>query len=359
MLIYCITLFLVTLFSVSALGVQNYINTNSYVSSWRTKNFFVYLVALVFIFFAGFRYQVGSDWAAYYFVNHNTFETILSKSYAEPGWYLLGYLSTSVFDHYGVAMFIASFVTISLYIRTISKYSYCFVLSVLLFFFIEWAGTFNGVRQYLAAAILFSGHRFLLDRNLYKWLFVVLFATLFHTTAILMFPIFFVVDKKFNLKYFIVIVVVGLILFFSYDRIYDFISFYKEKEIDASTAAYMSNSVNVLRILLTWLPILFYTSFVSKKQSLYYSRELNFYANLTFINAVLMTAAMNSTYLARVGIYTGCFNLIAWPIFITHLSDRSKRVAYIALVLLYFCYWFYDTSVHKDINNFRLIFNYI
>ena len=252
-------------------------------------------------------------------------------------------------------MFFAALVTIFLYIRTISKYSSVFPLSILLYFFLVWHGCFNGVRQYLAAAILFSGHRYLFEQQFYKWFLVVLFASMFHTTAIIMLPLYWIVDRKLNSKIFIFILTIGLILLFSYDKIYDFISFYKEKELNTE-GVYISKQVSSLRILINWIPVFFYKMGVAKKQEESYNREVNFYAILTLVNAVLMTAAMKSAYLARVGIYTSCFNLLAWPMFLSYLTGKYKQFMFVFLVLFYGIYWFYDIYVHPDLNNFKLLF---
>lgn len=353
--IYYITLVLIVFFSICAVGLQNHINTLSYNYTWKTKNVFVWCIAALLIFFAGFRYQVGSDWYAYYSLKHEDFREVLTTTFLEPGWYSLGYISTSLYNEQGVAMFFAAMVTIFLYIRTISKYSHSFLLSILLYFFLVWHGCFNGVRQYLAAAILFSGHRYLFEQKFYKWILVVLLASMFHTTAIIMFPLFWIVDRKLNTQIFIFVLVLGLVLLFSYDRIYDFISFYKEKDLNTE-GVYMSKQVSSMRILINWIPVLFYKMIVARKQDEFYNREVNFYAILTLINAVLMTAAMNSAYLARVGVYTGCFNLLVWPIFLSYLTGKYKQFMFVCLVLFYGMYWFYDIYVHPDLNNFKLLF---
>lgn len=354
--IYYVTLVAIIFLAICAIGVQNYNSNLLCNSTWKTRNVFVWCIAVLLIFFAGFRYQVGSDWYAYYSLKHEDFRDILATTFLEPGWYLLGYISTLLWDERGVAMFFAAFLTIFLYIRTISKYSYGFLLSIFLYFFLLWHGCFNGVRQYLAAAILFSGHRFLYEQHFYKWLLVVIVASMFHTTAIIMLPIYWLVNRKLDTRAFVFILFIGLVLFFSYDKIYDFISFYKEKELNTD-GVYMSKQVNFLRIFINWIPVFFYKVIVARKQKEVYNREVNFYANLILVNAVLMTAAMKSAYLARVGIYTTGFNLLAWPILLSFLNVKYRHIMYIFLFVFYGMYWFYDIYVHPDLNNFSLFIN--
>ena len=66
-------------------------------------------------------------------------------------------------------------------------------LSIALFVLLgTWQGSFNGVRQYLAAAIIFAGHSLILNRRFKLFLLVVLMAALFHISALVCLAFYFV-----------------------------------------------------------------------------------------------------------------------------------------------------------------------
>ena len=354
MTIYYITFISIVSFSFLAqkFQTQGILKRKTYA---RTQSIWVWAAAAVLIFFAGFRYNVGSDWYAYYANDHQFFAENLKVDFFEPGWKIIGFIATSVVDKAGAAMFLAAFITIFLYVRTIADRSDNFVLSMIFYFLLSWHGCFNGVRQYLAAAVLFAGHRYIYERKFWKWAVIVAIASLFHVTAIVMIFWYFVATRELDTKQVVMLLAISAILYLSYDRIFDLVSALKDKEID-SESGYASNQVSIFRIIVNWAPVLFYYIFVSKDQKEHYDKELNFYMNMAFLNALLMTVSSNSAYLARVGIYTGCFVLLVWPLMLNRLNIKSRNLMTAIILLCYGAYWFYDIKSHPDLNNFRLIF---
>lgn len=59
----------------------------------------------------------------------------------------------------------------------------------------------NGIRQFVAVVIVFAGTKWLLERKNIQYILLVLFASLFHQTALLMIPIGFILQgKAWNIK---------------------------------------------------------------------------------------------------------------------------------------------------------------
>ena len=73
----------------------------------------------------------------------------------------------------------------------------------------------NGVRQYLTAAIIFTATKYILDGNWKRYFLIVLFASTFHQSALVLIPIYFVVRRKawstitFILLFIAVLIVIG------------------------------------------------------------------------------------------------------------------------------------------------------
>lgn len=352
MLIYYIVLALVVVFAYAA---QQYGATRDQLGNVKVnpKGVFVWCVALTFGFFAGFRYQVGSDWYAYYRWTHAHFVYYLKESWAEPGWKIIGYIATLFVDKKGAAMCAAAFITIILFNRTIAKYSSNYLLSTVLFFFLVWHGCFNGVRQYLAVAVLFAGHRYIYDRKFWKWVFVVAVASLCHSSAVIMVLMYFVADRKLDVKQVAILSLVTVVLYFSYDSIFELVGWLKDEEVDA-TGVYASNDVSLFRIAVNWAPVIFYGFIMQYLKTA--DKELNFYGNAILLNAMLMTAAMDSAYLARIGCYTNIYVVMAWPLMLKRFNKSSGIIVGFILLVCYAAYWYYDISQHADLNNFRLLF---
>ena len=352
MTIYYVVLILVVLFASAA---QRYGATRDQLGNVKVNpnGVFVWCTALTFGFFAGFRYQVGSDWYAYYRWTHAHFVYYLEQSWAEPGWKIIGYIATSIVDKQGAAMCAAAFITVILFNRTIAKYSSNYLLSTVLFFLLTWHGCFNGVRQYLAVAVLFAGHRYIYDHKFWKWALVVAVATLCHSTASIMVLMYFVLNRKLDVKQVALLSLATVVLYFSYDTKFSFLSWLKDKEVDGNSV-YASNHVSLFRVAVLWAPAIFYGFLTLYHQAA--DEELNFYGNAILLNAMLMTAAMNSAYLARVSCYTDVYTVMAWPLMLKKLNRNSRIVFGLILLVCYGAYWYYDISIHEDLNNFRLLF---
>lgn len=95
------------------------------------------------------------------------------------------------------------------------KYSTNFTYSLMLFFLsMAFLYMMNGMRQFMAACIVFLFSDFLFNKKTIKFILVVLLATTVHSSAIIWIPIYFVVQgKPWNLKVLIAIIAIVVVIF--------------------------------------------------------------------------------------------------------------------------------------------------
>lgn len=309
------------------------------------------LLALV----AGLRYNVGSDYSFYY-SNYDWYKTAPLELLDEPGINIIARLSSIIYDDPATMMLIAAVVTVTLMTVTIFRNSDCYWLSILLYVFLcFWHGCFNGVRQYLASAVLFAGHSFIRERKLWKWLLIVFIASLFHITGVIGILFYFVPKFKASIESLVIALAAAFVGIRAYDKIFNLIGFLKDDtfEFTGAGATYLVNSIKPARIAVAWVPVIFF--FVFKKYYDVDNEKVHFYTNMTLLNATLMTMAMNSAYLGRVGIYTGIYNTITWPILMKKVSPKSQRVLILVMLVLYAIYWSTEAR-GVDLVNFHWIF---
>ena len=350
---YYWTIALVFVFSLFAEVYETQIEgvTQKRKKSGVTK-FFLFLTTFVLIFVAGSRYYVGTDYGAYY-KGLTTFAPRLKeavKSFDEPG---LPFLATVVlwFTNDG-AWFImtCAALTIGLFMITIFKNTESYIMSAMLFTLIVWNGTFNGVRQYLASAILFCGHRYIFEKKLIKWLLVVLLASCFHISAVVMVVLYFLLRNKIRIRNVLLLALGTFIVSANYDKIFSFIGLLKDSEIGVSD--YMVNSVSALRILVSCAPAIAVLFIYIQKDA---NAEETFYINSLIIHGAAMVAASNSTYLARIGIYSSPFVCVALPRLFHLKNNVSEMLMRIGIVLLYGIFFYVEVSKSSALNNFRFI----
>ena len=360
MLCYYITILLVFVFLcvaqnsiVESTGLDNETISNK---THVTKTFFI-LVAATLIFVSGFRYYVGTDYSGYlkgFERFASTFWTNL-KELNEPG---IGFVAkvVSLFGGDKVAfIFVCAFITIVLSLITIYKNTDMLLLATLLYVFMGcWHGAFNGVRQYLAAAIVFAGINFIKERKFLKYALIVFIAFLFHASAIIMIFPYFIAYNKINFRNIALLIVASIILLFSFSELLDLAGFILRNEF--TELEYVTASVNILRVLVAIAPAVFFILVYAGRPI---SKDQCFWMNLLIINGIIMFATSNSTYFARIGIYTAPFSTLGIAELVKGLKPREKKVFPIIIIFAFFLFWLYSIQTSEALNNFQWVFGYI
>lgn len=88
-------------------------------------------------------------------------------------------------------LFLYSFVICTIYFKFLKKYSPYFGLSVLLFIVLPFNQSIFVLRQHLSIAILLLSYEYIIERKVWRFLFLVTLATLFHTSSLVFYPVYF------------------------------------------------------------------------------------------------------------------------------------------------------------------------
>lgn len=362
MIVYLVMLVLVAIFSVMAVQhpyMMRY-DTQNDTSSAKNKKpdkVFVWIVFLCIAFVATFRYGVGMDFFSY-FKTKGWADNFSEGNYSEPGFTLFSIICSFLFGETNGAITMgAALVTVFVFVFTIAKRTENFPISIVLFIITGvFTGLFNGIRQYMATAILFCGYRFIVDKKPVKWLLVVLLASTFHVTAILMFFTYFICNLKCGWNLAIIYIVIAVILLFAYEPLFELVGALKQDEIDMN-GAYMLGSVNILRVAVQCVPVALL--FFVKVDKINEDNEARFLFNICLLNAAIAVAAMNSPYLSRFWIYTNCFQVLMYPKIFNKMnkSDRDFIVGF--MILFYLAFWVYEILNSPSLRQFSWIFNYL
>lgn len=324
-----------------------------------TSIYFGMLTAVSLILVAGLRWQVGTDYGSYA-RNYSTYVQELWASlinFNEPGIKIISMISSIVYNDYSTMFFISSLITIGLSVWTIYKYSDYFSLSIILYIFIgSWHGSFNGVRQYLACAVLFAGHRYIIERKLWKYLLIVFLASTFHVSALAMISLYYVPIRQLGKKDFIfltALIVLGLTIYNPIIEIASNILVANGRNPILMDSTYVNQQVSILRVLVMIAPIILYLVTTYNKGL---NKEDYFYINMLFINATIYMMTMNSAYLARFTIYTNIYVVLGFPKMFKRVDKKlSILILFIALIL-YALFWGYEIRITPNLRNFQWIF---
>lgn len=318
--------------------------------------FFVFVTGLILSIVSGLRYMVGTDYLQYSYSYSNyiarLWESIIF--FDEPGINILAKISSYIYDDYATMFLLTAIVTVGLVVLTISKKSSSFFLSILLYIFIgSWHGSFNGVRQFLAASIVLYGHKYIIEKKFVKYLFIIILASSFHISAFIMLLVYFIPRRRLSVKDFVILILISLVSLYSYNYILEFINTYRYSGKDITQYAYVMRSVSTLRILVAFVPVIFFGVFTNK--SILNSTHF-FYINMIIVNALFAITTSNSAYLARFVVYTNIFLVLGYPALLTVNNVRFKLVAKYFILLFYSLYWYYEVSISSSLSNYQWIF---
>lgn len=152
------------------------------------KKFIWYMAGFLFTIIIGFRHIVGGDWWNYL----GNYENIKYSSFLEvitgedPGYYLINYLMHELnFGIYGVNFICASIFVYGFLRFARSEYNPWMVLTVAVPYTIT-VVSMGYTRQAVALGLVLWAMVILKEKNLLKFVLLILFATAFHKSAVVM-----------------------------------------------------------------------------------------------------------------------------------------------------------------------------
>lgn len=155
--------------------------------------------------FSGIRsYRVGTDSWAYtkpFRDNISVYNYSFNEN-VEYGYQLFEYILLNSTHNYFWVFFISTAFITSIYIKTIKDYSSSYLLAM--YFFItlgSYTFGFNVLRQAIAISICLLSLPYLLNRKFLKFIMVILLACLFHISAIIFIPFYFIVHLRVKIIY--------------------------------------------------------------------------------------------------------------------------------------------------------------
>lgn len=303
---------------------------------------FYFILFAVFVFVGGFRYYVGTDFGGYYKMYVFSWTEIVEafKTLDEPGLKLLSYLARLIWNDGISVIFFSNLITTLLVFRGISKFDNNDITIMLLIyiFFAGWTFSFNGVRQALAASVIFAFVKVGEKSWILKYTVLCFIAFLFHKSALMMLPILILSRRKFDKQQVIVLLFSAFIIPLFFDFAFSFMGTDSTNE---EALLYIDKQINPIRVVVSFAPIIL-LFFVQDKKD--YFGKNSFAVNLIIYNAILTFTTMNSAYLNRFTYYTKMFLIIYFPSVLKSMRKDYRIAATIAIVVLYFLYFRYELT---------------
>lgn len=231
------------------------------------------------------------------------------------------------------------------------KYSYSFALSIFLFVIstdaYQWL--FNGMRQFIPAAILFACMGLILKKKYIPLIIIILIVSTVHLSAMLMLPCIFIVQgKPWNKKTMLFLIAVVVIILFV-DRFTDVLeTLLANTQYDDVTEQFQyDDGTNLLRVLVYSVPPVL--ALIGRKQiAKMDSPIIDLSINMSIISMGIYIVSMftSGIYIGRLPIYFSLYNYILLPWELDNLfTKRSAILLKIVMVGFYAVFCYYQMAV--------------
>ncbi len=309
-----------------------------------------YLGLALPIALASARYMVGTDYQTYISIYdkvsrmnlHDFF--LANNTFHEVGFFGLIKLSM-LLTHGPYLMFaLSSAFTIIFFYLGLKKYNPRYLgLTYFLYLMVIFPSTLNLVRQGLAISIVFYAITYLIDRNPKKFIFWILIAGLFHTSALLIMPLYFI--NKFvkeNKSYGGIVIktfLLSSVLYFLLPGVANVLSstfLFSKYEIYQTTQVVAGNNLTFLLNAIVLGVILIFSRYLRK-----IDKNVMYYVPLVIIALTLSTVGFRSSFINRISLYLTPFILILITNLAAIFSDRLGKHIATGLVVAYGFIYFY------------------
>lgn len=253
-----------------------------------------------------------------------------------------------------IMVFVFALVTNALNILVLRKYFSLFELQIYMYITAGYyITTMNGIRQALAAAIVFAATRLIIKGKFIPYAMICLLATTIHSSAIIMIPIYFVVrEKPWSKKIGIMIIICTLALIFIepiMGSVFEAAEGSKLGGYEESVTSGTEGGTNILRVFVEFIPItLAYWGRNKLKDS---KPEINIFINMALISSIFMGFSLYTWLFARFNLYFKLYTFILLPYLIQNLFEKNeKRFVYYCFLICYFAFFYYESVIALGIN---------
>lgn len=325
-------------------------------SEYRWGKFSAFLLVLPYITWAGYRSWFG-DTETYrnsFYLAADSLSSLpayAAEQTKDTGYYVLSSLFKILISNSSVVFFLAIAVfQIFCIMKTYRKYSSDYWMSIFLFIvstdYLSYM--FNGMRQFIAVCGIFACLGWIVRKEYFKSIVVILLLSTIHQTALVMIPIIFIIQgRAFNKKTMFLIFLTLIVLV----GVNEFTSFLENALKETQYSDIMTNEImqnktgtNILRVIVYSVPLLL--SIVGKR----YIDEandplINLCVNCSVITTALyvISAVTSGIYFGRLPIYTSLTGYILLPWLINHIFEKKSAVLVkIMMYGFYFLFFYYQ-----------------
>ncbi|WP_371291853.1 EpsG family protein [Bacteroides sp.] len=325
----------------------------------RYKSLLWFICFFLLIFHDGFRWEIGTDWQPYY----TFFQTCtdIVKSDYDIGYTLFNQFVRLFTDSYSVFLILFAIIQYIFVFESISKYSVAPFLSLFLYYCLS-LPVLGMNRQFIALCLCLFAIRYIVSREIVKFLMCLLVAFTFHKSVVIFAPAYFLC-KSYPLKYYglLLFLVIGISLSGIINKLpleyfallgqdsADRMDFYADSFLKGDVSTSLVGSILAILKRSIWiLLLLFFSKYIKKNE--YYAIAFNLYY-IALLFYILFNNTIMQIIVGRGLIYFNIMEIFIVPFVLTMFKNNWGKL------ILFFLIVFYGyTNLVKGINYYPEVF---
>ncbi|MDH6366293.1 MULTISPECIES: EpsG family protein [unclassified Breznakia] len=335
-IVYILNVFLIT-WSVTFTKIVE----KTKLKSKNKKIMYLLPIAIVFVLITGLRHNMGTDYTSYdYEFKIFTFNNFFDN-------FEVGFKALEVFVKYilhgnvVVLMLCMAVITIASYFYFFYKNSSILWISIFLFFTIgSYYTSFNTTRQFMAAGIYCLSFKYIVRKDFFRYVGIVLIGSLFHYSCIFMIPVYFLFGldwNKFKKKTLIGFFVIASISILFSDVVINSLAKFTNYSHYINTD-FLSSDVSyaiLLRPFLLFTFIICFHKYIDIKD-----RKMRVLLNSSIMFIFLMFISMKVYLIYRFTYYVLPFSILLITEVINNIPQQKRKKIAFCVILIVFLYSF-------------------
>ncbi|WP_191565576.1 EpsG family protein [Metabacillus idriensis] len=312
------------------------------------NKFLIGCVTLILILVAGLRNNIGDT----YFYMHSyelgtfTWETIFEDK--DPGFGILQMILKSITSDPQILIFITACITNLLIVITLYKYTRMIELSLYVYITSGmYIVSMNGVRQFLAASIIFCATKYLLNGNIKKYFLLVFLASTLHLSALILLPIYFLVRRKAWSKMTFALLALSVFIVLGFNQFSELLFSTLEGTQYGGYNDFQEGGANIIRVAVNCVPL--FLVFLAREKLHSIWPKSDYIVNMSVISTMFTIISAQNWIFARFNIFFGLYNLILISWLVVLFKENNKKYIYYSIIICYLLYYVYEQVLTLNI----------
>jgi len=303
---------------------------------------FSLLGIMIPILIAGLRYNVGTDFETYMKMFNAWKEYDITQIFTNMRTEVLfGMIIkiSGIFNNYRILFFISSLITVLMVYLSIlyNKEKISIALAFLLYLLLYFPSSLNVVRQAIAVAIVLYSYRYVIQKNILKFAIAIIIASMFHTTAILLLPFYFIFNfekRENNLKNLLKIIYLFflILIVLNYNSILKILTGYSAFQ-KYQNYGYIENFGGNKMIIVDTIIlaiILLYRKPLEK-----YDKNTKLYIFMMIVGYILELTGFISPYIKRIAVYFNICSIYVLSMFPKIAKNKKEKNIIVFFIIIY------------------------